>query len=82
MSCNTLDSYFGVAGKRLVMNFLRIHVVPKKTVIARDKWNSKWDKAFPWAEKHHCLFVHEWLMNKNNNNEGFFNLMKVKISRS
>ena len=23
----------------------------KKTVIAHDKWNTKWDKAYPWAEK-------------------------------
>ena len=55
MSLNTLDSYFGLGGKRKADDKLSEETSAKKQknpVIARDKWNSKWDKAFPWAEKH------------------------------
>ena len=24
-------------------------------MITRDKWNTKWDKAYPWAEKDNCV---------------------------
>ena len=56
MSRNTLDSYFGLAGKRKtnsdVTDSEENSAKKQKTpAIACDKWNTKWDKAYPWAEK-------------------------------
>ena len=49
-----MDNYFGVATKRKASDELPEQSSAKKQktpAIARDKWNSSWDKAFPWAEK-------------------------------
>ena len=49
-----MDNYFGVATKRKASDELPEQSSAKKQktpAIACDKWNSSWDKAFPWAEK-------------------------------
>ena len=54
ISHNTLDSYFGLCHKRKADNELSQENCAKRQktpVTARDKFQTKWDKAYPWAEK-------------------------------
>ena len=59
MSHNTLDSYLGLCGKRKADNELSQENCAKRQktpVIAHYEWQTKWDKAYPWAEKHFLKF--------------------------